>query len=284
MGWEKLRSSGRNGTGNWNGFDIPLEKIFLAAESWKKVVGDHDKLWLCWNISDEWSLLQQRMVKAAGWTPVVGYDPNCRPSKLQTIEGAIFIDFAADLGLEVMWPHFPLEFSFLWAKKLAFWHADLVMTMDVMKNTTQVFEKLRDGEMAAVFSTAGLRNLFRTKRHRYWELIGCTTEAASRHQFETGCGWWRHFEDHPNTTPDEYAIRKNYYYDSGVGIAYWEKKYRRRIVRLSERIYSPGHCSEIGHPNYIKSAHKGAELDLNFQINDVARKFGLEQYLNNFSK
>lgn len=153
------------------------------------------------------------------------------------------------------------------------------MHMDTLKTTSRLFESIQDGDMAAVFSTGGLRNLFNRKKHRYWELIGCTTLSASQHQFETGCGWWRHFADHPNTPKNDYAERKKYYYDSGVGIAYWEKKYKKRIVRLDEKLFISGHCSEIGHPNYIKSTHKGVELELNFKLESVAKQFGLSNYL-----
>lgn len=276
MGWDTVRTDGKNGTGNWNGCDIPLERIYAAADKWRAAVGCEKKLWLCWNISHRWSLLQQRMVAAAGWTPVVGFDPNCPPQSLDVIPGAIFLDFNADLGLKVMWPHFPLEFSFLWADHLAFWHADLVMHMPQLMDIAHQFSQIPDGGIAAVHSTGGLRNMFQPKKHRYWELLGCTTAGASRHQFEHGCGWWRHFEFHPNTPAAEQPERATYYYDSGVGIGYWEKRYQKKILRLDGRKYLNGHCSEIGYPgHYKKSIHKGKELDLNFDIEQVAKRFQL---------
>lgn len=280
MGWETVRGNGKNGTGNWNGFDIQLERVYAAADKWRAVVGSEKKLWLCWNISHRWSLLQQRMVASVGWTPVVGFDPNCQPKSFDVIPEAIFLDFNADLGLNAMWPHFPLEFAFLWADRLAFWHADLVMPMPQLADIASQFAQLRDGDMAAVHSTGGLRNMFQPRNHRYWELLGCTTASASRHQFEHGCGWWRNFHLHPNTPADEQSKRATYYYDSGVGIKYWEKRYKKRILRLAENEYVSGHCSEIGyHGLYIKSNHKGEELDLNFDINQVADKFKLTSLL-----
>lgn len=280
MGWETVKTYGKNGTGNWGACDVPLEEIFAAAEKWKAAVGTEKKLWLCWNISHPWSLLQQRMVAAAGWTPVVGHDPNCPPRSLDVIAEAIFVDFNADLRLKAIWPHFPLEFSFLWADRLAFWHADLVMTLPQLQELARRFEALPDGSLAAVHTTGGLRNLFNTKVHRYWELIGCTTAGASRHQFEHGCGWWRNFHTHPHTPAAEQAERATYYYDSGVGIAYWEKHYGRKIVRLNSRLYEKGHCSEIGYPGtYQKAAHKGEELDLNFDLKAVAERFQLTHLL-----
>lgn len=279
MSWNTVRTEGRRGTGNWENFDIELDQIFAAAEKWKASVGTEKRLWLCWNISHPWSLLQQRMVAAAGWTPVVGHDPNCPPQSLDVIPEAIYIDFNADLKLKAMWPHFPLEFAFLWADRLAFWHADLIMPLPQLINTARGFESLTDGEMSAVFSTGGWRHLFKPKVHRYWELIGCTTAGASRHQFESGCGWWRHFGEHPNTPPSEAANRNSYYYDSGVGIAFWEKRYKKKVHRLKEQEFSAGHCSEIGFRGYKKALHKGMELDLNFNLPDVAKKFGLTNLL-----
>lgn len=279
MNWEVVKKEGKKGTGNWGDFDLPVDQVLKAAEGWKKEIGNEQKLWLCWNISTRWSLLQQRMVLDAGWTPVVGHDPNCMPDRLETLPGAIFIDFGKSLNLKAVWPHFPLEFAFLWAPKLAFWHADLLMPMEKMHRFAASFDAMKDGDMAAVHSTGGLRYLFNRKGHRYWELLGCTTEAASRHQFETGCGWWRNFHAHPNTPPPERAERAGYWYDSGVGIAYWERRYKRRIVRLNERELTAGHCSEIGHRNYKKSTHKGLELDLNYDLDQMARQMRLESLL-----
>lgn len=279
MNWEVVRNEGKNGTGNWGAFDLSLAEVMDATRKWKSEIGNQEKLWLCWNISDRWSQLQQRMIIEAGWTPVVGHDPNCPPEKLSILPGSIFVDFGKELSLKAVWPHFPLEFAFLWAQKLAFWHADLLMPMDKLITYAEQFDALQDGQMAAVHSTGGLRHLFNQKTHRYWELLGCTTEGASRHQFEHGCGWWRNFAAHPNCPIDEKSKRAEYWYDSGVGISYWERRYKQRIVRLNERQLTPGHCSEIGHKNYKKSTHKGLELDLNFDLNAVAVKMGLESML-----
>lgn len=280
MNWEVIKKTeGKNGTGNWGGFDIPLDAVMEAASSWKRQVGSEQKLWLCWNISHRWSLLQQRMVLEAGWTPVVGHDPNCQPQSLAVLPGAIAIDFSKELSLKAVWPHFPLEFAFLWAPKLAFWHADLLMPMDKMHKFATQFDALGDGQIAAVHSIGGLRHFFNRKTHRYWELLGCTTEAASRDQFEKGCGWWRNFHSHPNGPIEEKAQRAAYWYDSGVGISYWEQRYKQRVVRLNERELTAGHCSEIGHKNYKKSTHKGLELDLNFDLDRVTERMGLTKWL-----
>jgi hypothetical protein len=279
MNWEIIKKEGKNGTGDWADFDIPIEMVFEAAGQWKKSVGNEKKLWLCWNISDRWSLLQQRMVIQAGWTPVVGFDPNCPPERLSILPEAIFIDFGKMLNLKVVWPHFPLEFAFLWAPKLAFWHADILMPMRSMHAYSKQFEGLENGQMAAVHSRGGLRRYFSKKSHRYWELLGCTTELASKHQFEKGCGWWRNFHAHPNSPVAEKVERSQYYYDSGVGISYWSQKYKQPILKLNERELTAGHCSAIGFKNYKKSVHKGLELDLNYNLDSVAKQMGLQDLL-----
>jgi hypothetical protein len=280
MNWEVIKDKdGKSGTGNWGGFDLSLDEVLEAAASWKRQIGNEKKLWLCWNISHRWSLLQQRMVLDAGWTPVVGHDPNCRPESLATLPGAIFVDFGKELQLKAVWPHFPLEFSFLWAPKLAFWHADLLMPMEKMHKYAAQFDALENGQIAAVHSTGGLRHFFNRKTHRYWELLGCTTEEASRDQFEKGCGWWRHFHSHPNGPANEKAERAAYWYDSGVGISYWEQRYKKKVIRLKERDLIAGHFSEIGYKNYKKSSHKGLELDLNFNLDVAAAKMDLAQIL-----
>jgi hypothetical protein len=278
MSWEVAKSEGRAGTGNWDAFQMPLEPVFAAAEVWRNKVAGLEKLWLCWNISDRWSIVQQKMILAAGWTPVVGYDKNCKSAKLSVVEGAVFIDFNQGLDFKALWPHFPLEFAFLWAPRLAFWHSDLLVRKSIFMNYAEIFSNIPDGEMAAVFSTGGLRNFFKSKEHRYWELFGCTTASASLHQFENGCGWWRHFYKHPNTPAEEYIGRSEYAYESGVGIAFWEKKYKRKIMRIPEKLLSEGHCSEIGFEGYKKTGDKGVELDLNFDINNELLRLGLTEF------
>lgn len=278
-GWDLVRGAGIAGTGNWHGFNIQTEAINRAAEDWRAQVGSADKLWLCWNLSSAWSRLQQRMILEAGWTPVVGHDPNCMPRSLDVVPGAIGIDFNSRLKLPLMWPHFPLEFAFMWAPRLAFWHADLLMPMPLLQSFAKKFTHVPDGSMAAIFTMGGRRNFFRRKMHRYWELIGCTTAQASRDQFSKGCGWWRCFSEHPNTPAVEKKFRSSFYYDSGVGIVYWERYCNGKVIRLSERDVAPGHCSEIGYSGYRKAKHKGEELDMNFSLPAVAERFNLSRLL-----
>lgn len=270
---------GRAGTGNWDAFHEDLQRVREAAEDWKRAIAGVEKPWLCWNIDDEWSCVQQRLVLSVGWTPVVGWDPNCSPEKRSLVPGAIGIDFNARFGLPALWPHFPLEFAFMWAPRLAFWHADLLVRPAKMQALAGQFSELKDGEMAAVPSWGGMRNIFRPRMHRYWELIGCTTAGASQHQFDTGCGWWRHFYLHPNTPEAERADRRRHYYDSGVGIMYWKRHYRRRVLDIPEREVAEGHCTAIGARNYKVAKSKAEELRLNFDLPETARKLGLAQLL-----
>ena len=226
------------GTGNWKAYRLPVDRIFDVATQWKTALTGVEQPWLCWNVSHRWSLLQQKLVRHVGWTPVVGFDPRIGPPPL--ISGAILIDFNADFQFPVMWPHFPLEFAFLFAPRLAFWHADLLCRFPVMDHLAAMFTSLQDGQMAAVLDRGGLRNSLNFKSHRYWELAGCTTAGASRDQFEKGSGWWRFMDHHPSCTdPRERARRRTYSYDSGVGILYWRNRYGGRVqdigIKLSRK-------------------------------------------------
>jgi hypothetical protein len=273
------------GTGNWNTFSLPIEQVFDAAKEWKLALVDIERPWLCWNVSHRWSLLQQKLIRNVGWTPVVGFDPRVGPPPL--IPEAILIDFNARFQFPVMWPHFPLEFAFLFAPRLAFWHADLLCRFPVVEQLAALFTSLEDGHMAAVLDRGGFRNLLNLKSHRFWELAGCTTAGASRSQFEKGAGWWRYFDQHPNCTdPQEQARRRALSYDSGVGIKYWRDRYKGPVTTIPIQLVKEGHCSEIGAPNYVRgqnhtNAHRSlsSELDNNYSIEEVARRLGIASLL-----
>jgi hypothetical protein len=278
QGWQLARTEAGGGTGNWRAFKLPMETVERAAEKWKAEVGKTDKLWLCWNINSRWCLLQQKLVREAGWTPVVGWDPNCgdgRPKEL--IPEAIPIDFNQDLELPVLFMHFPLEFAFLWCEKLAFWHSDFLLSRQQIATVSKRFEAIKDGEMEAVFSYGGMRNLLQRKKHRYFELLGCTTRGASRDQFEKGCGWWRHYANHINSPDDmtEKLKRQSYCCDHGGGIFYWEKFYGGKVHALKEREYAANHFSINTVKNYKKASDKSAEMDINFDLNKITLNLGL---------
>lgn len=272
------------GKGNWENFTIPLEQIYGAAAEWREQLSGVSKPWLCWHVSDRWCALQQRLIEYVGWTPVIGYDPRMGPPKT-VYPGSIVIDFNKEFGLPVMWPHFPTEFAFLFTERLAFWHADLLCRLPVMDKLKQIFEALPDGAAAAVPDYGGRRNLLRFKHHRYWELVGCTTQGASKSQFEHGTGWWRHMSHHPNV-PDqrERERRASYYYDSGVGIMYWKRRFGGKVVDIPEKLVAEGHCTSINRANYKQvqpggARNLGAEIDMNFDIEEVAKQLGIAHLL-----
>lgn len=279
-------SNPKNGTGDWKSITIPLEKIFEAAAEWKTLAAGVEKPWLCWNVSPRWNQLQQRLVKHVGWTPVLGFDPRSGPPPAEP--GSVLIDFNATFGLPLMYPHFPLEFMFLWTDKLAFWHADLLCRLPVMEELAKRFEKLEDGETTAVLERGGRRNYFNFKRHRFWELCGCTTRSASESQFYNGCGWWRNYSVHPKCTlREERHRRQSLYYDHGAGVMYWKRRYHGRVLPIRLSLVKEGHCSEIMHPQKYQqsSNHKTdlrnltIELDMNYSIDEVAAKLSIAHLL-----
>jgi len=272
------------GKGNWANFSIPLEKIYLAADEWRQALAGVSRPWLCWNVSDRWCKLQQRLIQEVGWVPVIGFDPRCGPPS-SVLPGSVVIDFNAHFGLEIMWPHFPMEFAFLFADRLGFWHADLLCRLDVMHQLKQIFESLPDGAMAAVPQIGGLRHILNFRSHRYWELVGCATKQASKSQFEHGTGWWRYMTHHPRCTDErERRRRARYYYDSGVGIMYWKRHYGGRVMDIPESLVNEGHCTSINRANYRQVQPGGqrnlvAEIDLNFDIEEVAARLGIAHLL-----
>ncbi len=281
---EEAMDPSQIGKGNWAGFEVPLENIFAAAAEWRQMLAGVDRPWLCWHVSDRWCALQQKLIQAVGWTPVIGYDPRCGPPKT-VLPGSIVIDFNAHFGFEVMWPHFPLEFAYLFADRLAFWHADLLCRLEVMQQLRSIFESLPDGAIAAVPDIGGRRNILKFRQHRYWELVGCTTKSASRSQFEHGSGWWRYIKYHPQCTDEnERSRRAKYYYDSGVGIMYWKRKYGGQVVDIPAKMVDEGHCTSINRKNYRQlnpggARNLGAEIDMNFDIEEVAASLGIAHLL-----
>jgi hypothetical protein len=273
------------GTGNWKAYTLPVERMFDAAEGWKQALDGVRQPWLCWNVSHRWCLLQQKLVRSVGWTPVVGFDPRVGPPPL--IPEAVLIDFNREFQFPVMWPHFPLEFAFLWAPRLAFWHADLLCRLPVVRKLADLFSSLEPGRMAAVLDKRGRRNYLNFKTHRYWELAGCITREASENQFYNGTGWWRFFDQHPKCAdPNERARRRRYSYDSGVGVLYWRNFYHGSVVDIDIHLVKEGHCSEIGAKKYVGGPnhltahrHLGTELDANYSIDEVARRLGISELL-----
>jgi hypothetical protein len=272
------------GIGNWEGFHASpytVHDILAAAQEWKAALEGVERPWLCWNVDPQWSLLQQLMLREVGWTPVVGWDPRvgCPP----LVEGAIAIDFNRHFGFGTMYPHFPLEFAFAWAPRLAFWHADLLMPLEQLRGYAERFAAVPDGEMLVVEPRPSWRQRLKEPHtRRYWELLGCTTAGASRANFDTGCGWWLCFYLHPNCPGDaERKKRTALYWDCGVGVRYWHEALGGRVTVIAEEEVDEGHFTRMRRKNYVAASvddwRRGLskELSANFPLGQVCGQFGL---------
>lgn len=272
------------GSGNWRRFfeaGLTLDAVRQAAGQWHEAAGRRSHLWLCWSVDPAWCTIQQRLVRMAGWTPVVGWDPRTEPPKAEP--GAILIDFNAHLKLPTLWPHFPIELAHLWIRdQLAFWHADLLLRPWKMRNLSETFAGLPSGAMAAVLPRRGLLGSLRARWRRelrYWELIGCTSRQAAQRNWERGCGWWSGWPWHPsNDTIAQIEQRTRYYWDSGAGIWYWHKHCGGQVHLIPEAFVSEGHFTGIGKPDYQRASPKdftrelGKELSLNYDLADACRR------------
>lgn len=272
----------QQGMGNWQAWGDDLRNIWSAAKSWRERLAGIQYPWLCWNVNNDWCFVQQKLVLEAGWTPVVGFDPRCGPPT-KVVPGAVVVDFNEHLGLPVLYPHFPLEFAFLFCERLAFWHSDLLVRESKMRLIAERFRNLMQGETAAV-SCMGWREIFSPLRWRYWELIGCTTKTASEDQFRSGCGWWLHFYDHPNRHVNQVDSRlRLHYWDHGAGIMYWRRRHGGRVVELREKEFSEGHFSQIKFDDYKRISPNNEFRDLrqdlinNFYLYDCAKSLNLER-------
>lgn len=155
-----------------------------------------------------------------------------------------------------------------------------------MQKLARIFDSVKDGEMAAALDRGGRRYLFSFRRHRLWELVGCTTTAASRDQFDKGAGWWRSFNCHPNC-PDqaEREARDKLHWDFGFGVMYWKRRYGGKVITIPSRPLQEGHCTSISKPDYKRvgpegdSRNMGVEIDLNYNIEEVATRLGIAHLL-----
>lgn len=272
-----------SGIGNWAGFlrsGFTVNDALEAAAEWKVPLAGIEKPWLCWNVNSDWSFVQQKQVESVGWTPVVGFDPRVGPPQLS--KNAVLIDFNKRFCFPVMYPHFPLEFAFAFAPKLAFWHSDLLLRTEKINKYAAMFTQLQDGEMSATLEERGFLDRFKTKKHRYWELLGCTTQGASRANFEHGCGWWLHFYMHPNCpSPAERAAREKLHWECGVGINYWAKRYSQNIQTIREIDISEGHFTRIKNKNYVEKSPNdwrrniSKDIAANFDLAEACKKMGI---------
>ncbi len=275
------------GGGSWAAFPKDrVDEIFEIAADWQEELKTIQKPWLCWSVDPEWCLIQQKLVAAVGWTPVVGMDHLSQ--KPEIISGAVELDFNKKLNLPGMKVHFPLEFVFLFADKLAFWHSDVLVPVGLLRQVARQFEKIPNGQMVGVrqdrrISVLGLKALLKGQKNilRCFEVLGCTTRGASKSQFDNGCGWWRRIELHPNA--QEKIIQCNPHWEHGVGIYYWMKYFGGEVDDLCINIY-PHHYSSTTHHHrksygiFTKSPYdiqKGLELQESFSLDSIVMKLDL---------
>lgn len=273
----------KTGQGNWKDNVFPVERLLECADRWRQQLGGLQRGWLCWNVDDDWCLVQQRLVERAGWIPIVGFDPR-RGAPKKNSPNAIVIDFNAGLDLPTMYPHFPLEFAFAYIDRIGFWHSDLLIEIGRFQQIAQIFDGLRDGEMAAI-PEKRLRHILRPGQHRYWELIGCTTRGASRTQFEHGCGWWMLYGWHPNRKDRGSEHYKGINWDHGAGIMAWHRQHGGKVVNIPLKWVEHGHFSQINNQGYKRVSPRhymrdmGSELSLNYALADAARSLQLDDLL-----
>ena len=277
------------GQGQWSAFralDIDLNELQQIAREWGRQLEHVERPWLCWNVDSDWCLVQQKLVREAGWTPLVGFDPRVGPPARVLPEAVVF-DFNGSLCLPLLYPHFPLEFAYLFASKIAFWHSDLLVRRDKIHGLARIFESLADGSTAACRTDPGLRYRYLPWRQRYWELVGCTTRSASRDQFEKGCGWWMAYWAHPHQTRSE-AVRRWRYWDHGAGIWHWQKHAGGDVVMLDAATYAEGHFTKIGKKDYVGAREPNGsdarrnmseELVRNFDLGRACESLGLSDLL-----
>lgn len=187
-----------------------------------------------------------------------------------------------------MYPHFPLEFMFLFAPRLATWHSDFLIPKENMREFATLFERLADGETFVTEPGINRRRKFARRQHRYWELIACTTAGASRSQYENGAGWWKTYAHHINC-PSQRAFkkRKRYYWDHGSGVYFWEKQCGGKVEIIESSAIKQWHFTKIGNKDFVRSApieqnasrEMSVDLRRNFDLLKICRDLGLEDFL-----
>jgi hypothetical protein len=271
------------GVGNWRRLaesGVALDQVYASAADWAPALSGIAKPWLCWSVDQDWCLIQQRLVKSVGWTPIVGYDPRSSSPPLEP--GAILVDFNKRLNLPTMYMHFPLDLVHLFCDRLAFWHSDLLLRQEKMRALADKFAALPDGSMAAVQPAEGIRIRLSRGQRRYWEVVGCTTRGASRNAFENGCGWWQGWAYHPSTSEPERLQRSKYYWDHGSGIRYWHRHCGGSVQLVPESYIAEGHFTGISRADYRRVSPKNfrkdltKELSLNNELVECCRKLGLD--------
>ena len=286
VSWALVMGEGGAGTGNWKHFGSQnASRVLEAAEQWRKEFAGISKPWLCWCVDEDWCWYQQQLVSRCGWTPIVGTDGRAGTPRL--IDEAVFVDFNQDLKLPLMWMHFPVEFTHAFTERLAFWHSDCLPPLPVVKEIANQFETLEPNAVMAVDMTRiGLGT--RLKRYlknrptgykRFFELVGCTTAAATENQFNSGAGWWRHIAKHPNFQPNR--IGHIPHFEHGVGIWYWREFFGGNVQPVAVDVH-PYHYS-TNNRRYNRTFNKSGraegskhkEMNSSFDLVRIAADLGL---------
>ena len=282
-----LRSDLHVGTGNWKYFPVQaLDEVLAAADDWQRQCAGTARPWLCWCVDEEWCVLQQRLVAACGWTPLVGSDG--RFPRPPLVPGAVFVDFNERLRLPIMYMHFVIEWAFRFADVLAFWHSDVLPPVSMMKQIAAEFETIMPGEYVGVRHNAnwpmrwrrlakGYRRWTHINAHRWFEVVGCTTRQASQQQFECGCGIWHNIHLHPNATQRIKNIVP--FWEHGVGVWYWERYFGGRARELTVNIH-PYHYVAKGAKRVLDDKgvwFKSRELRENYNVTELKAKLGLPE-------
>lgn len=271
---------------NWKGFSLSIEQIEDSAQMWKDELSGVSLPWLCWNVDPEWCLIQQKLVRSAGWTPVVGGDP--RAKKVRLLEGSVYVDFNKSFRLPTMHFLFPIEFCWMFTEKIAFWHSDFLIKKDKIMNISRHFKSLKDGDMGVTIPSRGLRMKLLNKDNRYWELMGCATRKASKSQFINGAGWFSNILHHPNAKSNDLELRKKVFWDHGSGVMFWHKNYAPSdcsVYKIKESYIEEGHCSRIRNKKYIPKSpdnekrNLSKDLIFNYSLRDECERLGISGFL-----
>lgn len=191
--------------------------------------------------------------------------------------------------------HFPLEFVYLFSDVLAFWHSDVLPPKDQMLQIAQDFDSIQPGEIIGVVDAPsiprrirrflrGPRQLSYINATRWFEVIGCTTAQASKSQFDSGCGWWRYPQCHPNTS--EAVKQLNPHNEHGVGCWIWTKHFSGRGRSLSVNIHPYHYNDQRNNPRGLEGDRsfdttselfKAAELQDNYDLDALADSLGFDE-------
>jgi hypothetical protein len=279
-GFQAERTVGRVGSGNWDAFPAErLPEVRRAAERWAEKLKDIEKPWLCWCVSNQWCVLQQRLVQYVGWTPVVGHDTNIENPVV--LPGSIYVNFNEGLNLPRLLNLFVLEWVFLFTDRLAFWHTDFLLSKRDMIKAAKCFEDLRQGELAMPWGHTRLIMLFLARfrpisnSNRLFEVIGCTTREASLQQYKEGLGFWRHPEKHPNNT----SLTADYpQWEHSIGVSLWARRHpeKHKLPAVDTRT---GHAHSQKVPGLRETTPKQELLEKHENIRRYAEKLGIEDLL-----